>query len=88
MRRVPNLPPPEFIARDRWYTLLPKRSVGKVVALLILLAGVICFRRRAGSLVKFVGNTPIAGPAARPGSTARPFRANGAAANSVPSSPP
>ena len=84
MRRLPDLPPPEFIARDRWYTLLPKRSLGKVVALLILLAGVIYFRARAGRVVGLLGQSAGVAPSSassRPGGAGAPHQ-------SVPSSPP
>lgn len=78
-RRLPELPPPEFIPRERWYTLFPKRSVGKIVALLLLLAVVIYFRGRAGRVVRFFGNVA---PASH--SSPKP----GAAGSPVPSSTP
>ena len=84
MRRLPDLPPPEFIPKDRWYTLLPKRSLGKIVALLILLAVVVYFRGRAGSLVRLVGKTAAPVP-----TTSSPPHTHGSSMpNSVPSSPP
>jgi hypothetical protein len=78
-RRLPDLPPPEFIPRDRWYTLLPKRTVGKIVALLLLLAGVIYFRGRAGRVVRLLGNVA-------PPTHSSPK--SGAAGSPVPSSTP
>jgi hypothetical protein len=92
MRRIPDLPPPDFVPRERWYKLLPRRSVGKVIALLIMLAGVIYFRSRAGSVARLVG--PGVAPVrftSRPESFRPiPTRApgDGAAADSVPSSAP
>jgi hypothetical protein len=98
MRRVPELPPPEFIPRDRWYTLIPRRSLGKIVAMLIMLAAVIYFRSRAGNVVGLFGKSIApARVTVRPAAPPRPSppqagptseHAAGAAHNSVPSSPP
>jgi hypothetical protein len=87
MRRVPNLPPPEFIAKDHWYRLVPRRSLGKVVALLILLAAVVYFRARAGRLVRLVGSAAVPATGA-PARSLGSARAVGGNANSVPSSAP
>jgi hypothetical protein len=98
MRRVPELPPPEFIPKDRWYTLIPRRSLGKIVAMLIMLAAVIYFRSRAGNVVGLFGKSIApARVTVRPAATPVPTRpqagptsehAAGAADNSVPSSAP
>jgi hypothetical protein len=89
MRRIPDLPPPEFIAKDRWYTLVPRRSLGKIVAMLIMLAAVIYFRSRAGSVVGLFGKS-VAPARVSPhhSVTAPSAQADGAAAKSVPSSAP
>jgi hypothetical protein len=98
MRRIPDLPPPEFITKDRWYTLVPKRSLGKIVAMLIMLAAVIYFRSRAGNVVGLFGKSvaparvterpSVTTPRVAPLTAAASAQADGAAANSVPSSPP
>lgn len=101
MRRLPDLPPPEFIPKDRWYTLVPRRSLGKIVAMLIMLAAVIYFRSRAGNVVGLFGKTvaparaTLRPPAAPPRQIITPpptgpasARSDGAGANSVPSSAP
>ena len=92
MRRIPDLPPPEFIPRDRWYKLLPRRSLGKVIALLIMLAGVIYFRSRAASVVRLVDTGVAPARLTRPPDSVRPTPTSaygdGAAADSVPSSAP
>ena len=91
MPRIPDLPPPEFIPKDRWYTLLPKGTVGKIVALLIMLAAVIYFRSRASKVVGLFGNTIApARVGVRTGSapSTSPAHTDGAATNSVPSSAP
>jgi hypothetical protein len=101
MRRIPDLPPPEFIPKDRWYTLVPKRSLGKIVAMLIMLAAVVYFRSRAGNVVGLFGKTiaparaTLRPAAAPPSGIPKPpptgpasARSAGAGGNSVPSSAP
>ncbi len=51
-------PRPEFIPRERFWELLPKRTLVKIVSLLILLVSVIYLRSRTDLLVGFFGPPP------------------------------
>lgn len=85
-----RLPPePDFIPRERWFALLPRRSLAKIVALLVLLAAVIYFRARAGTVIQFFGKSALpVQPGPKKNSAGEHARPAGTRGNPMPSSPP